>query len=1007
MTHYYFLREALKHSKYALKLMALCCLMLCSSTVLGQATTQSARTIKGVVTNSSGERLIGMSVIEVGTSNGTTTNTQGEYSIKLTKSANVRLSFSYLGYESQILPVGASNIIDVELKESNSIIDDVVVVGYGTMKKKDVTGSVVSFNADKAAMLPNTNILQALQGAIAGLNVGMTTGAGSTPSYSVRTTTSITADSNPLIVVDGAIYNGSLNDFATSDIQSVDVLKDASALAVYGSRAANGVIIISTKMGSSEKPTISINSYLGVNTNTNKPKMLNGEKYIKKVLDWRVANNLEVDNSKIESYLNLEERENYRNGKTIDPYEEVIQTGFTQNYSASVSGRTTGTNYFAGLNYNSQNGVLKGDDYKRLAMRMNLDSRLTSWLLVGFKANFAKNDYSGVSANLINANYMSPYGSYYDDKGEMIRYPMGDQLVPNPMQDYYQKQDLDVRKSLFGIAYTEIEAPFLKGLKYKISYSHNYRWSSTGSFEGLDTWNGAASKGKGSLSEGAASDYIIDNILSFDKTFASKHYVNATLLYSYEHNGGDSKTLAANTFADTSLGWGKLELGANQSVSSSFYTDNYISQMGRFHYGYDNRYMATFTVRRDGSSRFGAGNKFGVFPSAAVAWTASEEEFVKSIDWISNLKIRTSYGLNGNSAVARYGSLATTGNNRYVDGSTQLITQYIATMENAKLGWESTKTLNFGLDFSVLKSRVSGSFDYFLSRSNDLILSQSLPIMTGYYKVNANIGETKGRGMEITLNSVNIQSRDFNWSTTVNFSRYRNEIVHLYGKYKDGKEEDDRSNSWFIGEPIGVFYGYQTDGIWQIGDDIPSGFKPGFFKIKDIDGKPGISTDDRSVYAYTDPNFRFSIMNNLSYKNIMLSIMINSVQGGNGYYMAENKYALNPNAYFPDRLNMVDMPYWTPENPSNEYPVINYSPGNGHYFLQDRSFVRIQDISIAYNFNKTLLKKAEIKGLKVYASGKNLYTFTKWKGYDPEAGQSVWEGTPSMRTFIFGVELTF
>lgn len=967
-----------------------------------------ATTVSGVVKDSNGAPLVGVTILEKGTGRGATTDAAGKYRVHVAGVKSV-LQFSFIGYESKEESVGNRTAIDVVLSDAATMIDELVVVGYGTMRKRDLTGSVSKVNMDTKSTFVNTNVLQSLQGAIAGLNVGMTTGAGSIPEFTIRSNTSISASNNPLVVVDGAIYNGYITDFAPADILSVDVLKDASSAAVYGSRAANGVVLITTRMGSSEKPQLRFNAYLGVNSATNKPKMLNGEQYIQKILDYRIAQGLDADPEKIPGYLNAAEVENWQNGRTIDPYDEVIRTGVVQNYDLSISGRTKFVNYFTSFNYNTQKGVVLGDDYERFGLRVNLEANITDWFKAGVKFNFVTNDYSGKSADLVSANYMSPFGQYYDSDGEMIRYPMGDQLITNPLAPYYQEQDKDIRRSLFGIVYAEVEAPFLRGLKYKISYSDNYRWSDTASFLGADTYGGAASNGKGSQSRGFANDYILDNIVSFDRTFG-RHHVNATLLYSYEHNEGNSVTAAASNFSSSILGWNALGTGTVQTVASSAYDDNSISQMVRLHYGYDSRYLATFTLRRDGCSRFGADNKFGLFPSVALAWVISREKFMEKAAWIDNLKLRASYGLNGNQAVSRYASLATIGSNRYVEGSNPIITLFTNSMANAQLGWESTRTLNFGLDFALWKSRLTGSIEVYHSNSKDLLLLQSLPYMTGFGSVWANVGQVKNRGVEVTLSSVNIQHPNFRWTTDVTFSRYRNEITHLYGTDKDGdgKEDDDVGNRWFIGHPINSFYGYQTDGIYQTGEDIPDGFKPGYFRIKDLDGIEGIDpTGDQSVYAYADPSYRFSINNTFTYKNVSLAVMINSIQGGKDYYKADNSYALNPAAYFPDRLNIVDIPYWTPDRASDKYPTINYKPAYGHYFLQSRSFVRIQDISLAYTFSKSLIGKIGMEGLRVYFSAKNPWTFTKWVGYDPEAGQSVFYGTPSMRSFVFGINITF
>lgn len=965
------------------------------------------RVVHGVVKDSNGEPLPGVNIIEKGTDNGTISALDGTFDLKLLKDKSI-LVFRYIGFESKEIEVKSKDNINVLLKEQTNDLDEVVVVGYGTMRKSDLTGSVSKVDMAKKANLVNTSVMQSLQGAIAGLNVGMTTGAGSMPSFSIRGTNSISAGNDPLIVVDGAIYYGSLGDFSPAEILSVDVLKDASSAAVYGSKAANGVILITTKMGQSQKPEVRLNSYIGVNVNSNKPKMLGPDKYIQKVLDWREAQGMQADPERIEEYLNPIEAQNYSQGKTIDAYDEVLQTGLVQNYDLSYSGKSNNVNYFASINYNNQKGVVIGDDYSRYSIRLNLESKATNWLKLGFKLNFSQSDYSGAMADLTQAAYMSPFASLYDDEGNMIRYPMDDQIAVHPLASYKQKQDKDIRKSFFGVYYGEVDFPFLKGLKYKLNISQNNRWSHVAEFWDENSYTGESFNGKGNQNRGEATSLLIDNILTFDRLFG-KHYINTTLLYSYENNKGESLIGSSQDFASGALGWNALQSGKVQAVSTSAYEDNSISQMARIHYGYDNKYLATFTIRRDGYSGFGKNNKFGLFPSFAVSYVMSREKFMQNVSVVNNLKFRASYGLNGNQSLGRYKSLASLGFSRYIYGNESVITSFPSSMGNSELGWESTKTANFGIDLSLFNYRLSATIDVYFSKSKDLLLQQSLPYMTGFANVWSNIGQVRNRGVEFTLNSVNIQNKNFKWTSDLVFSLNRNKIVSLYGKDSDsdGVEDDDIGNNWFIGESIGAIFGYEPDGIYQIGDEIPEGFKPGYFKIKDVDGVEGISLDDRHVYANSEPNFRLSLNNNFSYKNFTLSVMLNSVIGGNGYYMADNSYALNPNANFPGRVNMVDIPYWTPSRPSNEYPIINYTPGYGHAFLQSRSFVRLQDLSLSYSLPNKFLKNINISSAQVYASGKNLFVLTDWIGYDPETAQSVMSAVPSMRSFVFGVNVSF
>ena len=973
-------------------------------------TVQQQKSVSGKVTDSSGSPLPGVTVIIKSTNIGTISDMNGNYSLSNIPE-NATLKFSFVGMKTQEIAIAGQTTFNVILEEEAIGIDEVVAIGYGTMRKRDLTGAVSKVDVTTKSTIPNTSVVQALQGSIAGLNVGMTTGTGSEPSYSIRGTHSLSAGGSPLIVVDGAIYNGRISDFSPGDILSVDVLKDASSAAVYGSRAANGVILITTKMGTTGSPQFRFNSYVGVNSASRMPEMNGPEERIQTLIDVAKAKGIEnpvVENLFFDSF----ELENYQKGITTNLDDIFIKTGIVQNYELSYSGRTEATSYFVSGNYLKQEGVVSADNYQRYGLRINLENTITDWLKLGIKSNFTTNDYSGVGINHIDFGFVSPYSRLYDDNGKEIRYPVGDMMFPNPLEKN-RIQDLNMSYSLLGITYAELSAPFLKGLKYKINFSQNKRWTDQANFYGFDTYTGIDKKGYGTRTKNDSYNYMLDNIVTYDNTF-KKHYINATLLYSREHSEFSNFSGTSTEFGNDLLGYNYLSAGKTQTIATSASDNNSLSQMARLHYIYNDKYMANFTIRRDGYSAFGNNKKFGVFPSAAIAYVVSNEDFMKRFGFIDNLKFRLSYGKNGNQAIGSYSTLARVGFSKYWDGQGTATTQYVSSMANADLGWETSTVTNFGMDFGILQNHLSGTIDYYQTKSSDLLLTKLITEMTGFGSIWANIGEMKNNGLEITLNSINIKKPNLLWTSDLVFSRSRDQITHLYGTdvNKDGKEDDDKQNRWFIGEPVGIFYGYQKDGVWQLSDqqsgNIPSGYKPGDFRIKDVNNDGKIDQiDAEEVYAYSSPNFRISLSNNLKYKKLSLSVMLNSVWGGNGYYMGNNSLNAQGTSSFlwsPERANIPKIPYWTPTNPSTEYPSVNYSNPFNVSYLKDRTFIRLQDVSLSYDLS------GYIKGtssLRAYVSGKNLYVWTKeWYGYDPETGIGI-GGVPSMTTVVFGVEIAF
>ena len=966
-------------------------------------------TVSGTVTSmEDNEPLPGVSIIIKGTTVGTTTDLDGKYSINATE--DDVLQFSYIGFISQEIPITNQSQINVQLTADLEQLEEVVVVGYGTSAKKDVTGAIISVDFEDANIAPNTSIMQAIQGKVPGINIGAVSDAGQSPSISIRGQNSLSASNSPLIVVDGVIYSGSILDFSATDIKNIDFLKDASAAAVYGSRAANGVVLITTKSGKTikGKPDITFNMYTGVQEAANLLDLMNGEQYIQKTLDFREASGQDANPDDIVNYLQPLEVDNYLNGTEVDWYDLLLRTAPISNYELGISGRTDKTNYYFSGTYTDQEGIIVGDDFKRTTLRANFSNEITDWLTVGFNTSYSHRDYSGNSVAFGNSVLSSPYGTIYqvDNPSEYELFPFTDQLIANPLLSALP-ENVNVQDNLFGVLNIDIKLP-IDGLTFKHSYSRNLYFSRQSSFNNVTT-GGINANGQANKSNDFRDNWLMNNILDYSNSFGD-HKIGATVVYTRDYQSFESTDANATGFSNPLLGFDALELGEIQTVNSGANDNSSEGFMTRINYGYNNKYLLTGTFRRDGFSGFAANHKYANFYSVSGAWVISEENFMSEVSWIDFLKLRLSYGENGNQGLGSYSSLATIGTSQYVfgDGSSTSIGIQTNSIANPDLKWETTKSTNFGINFDFFGGRLSGDLDIYKSKTNDLLVQRSLLRYTGYNTIWTNLGEIQNKGIEIFLNSVNITAGDFRWESGITFSLNRNKIIELYGEDADGDgvEDDDISRGWFIGESLGSIYNFVIGDVYQVDDnDIPTSFRPGDFEIIDTDGVEGITNDDRTIYGNSNPNYRFGITNTLSYKNLVLTAFINSIQGGNDYWYMEDNRMLNPNAYFPDRANMINIPYWTPNNRSNEYPRIDYSPAYRHRFDQSRSFIRLQDVTIAYNMsNLGFSKKLKLNKLRVYASGKNLVTLTNWTGYDPELGTTL-SGKPIMRSYILGIEI--
>lgn len=998
----------------------------------GQGVSQTKK-IAGKVVDDKGEPIIGVNVVEKGTTNGIITDIDGNYAIEIAKGKT--LQFSFIGYITKEVVIGGETTLNMKLTEDTQNLDEVVVIGYGTAKKSDLAGSVVRADLGTLRESPNVSLGSALQGTVPGLNVGATSEAGKDPEMSIRGRTSISGSGSPLIVLDGIIFRGSMVDINPNDIESIDVLKDASAAAIYGSEASNGVILITSKTGKvMSKPTIEYSGSFSYQQPTNKDMLPEGrEGFLRKIGDRfldesRTGADMLQPNPDWDVSKHLMDRnalDGYNNGTETNWWDMLTnKTPYIQNHNLSVRGKNELSSYYFSMGYTDQKNMIINDTYQRYNVRVNMDTKITSFLKVGLQSFFTASDYSGVSPTLSTVMGLPPIVAVTDEEGEYIKQPYKTSL--NPMLEV-QQDDVNKRYNLFANFYADLNIPYVKGLNYRLNFSQNLIMTKDFTF---NKW-GKNFTGEGSKMNDSQYNWTVDNILSYVRTF-NKHAVNATFVYGVEKRQYEKTTAGGSNYSNDILGYNKLDVGQAdlQTAKSGAWMESSLYTMFRLNYTFNDRYIITGTVRRDGFSGFGQNHKFGVFPSGAVAWRISEEEFFKSrINWMENLKLRLSYGSNGNRTIGRYQTMAQIGtDNGYLfgDGASAEQMQWMKTLSNADLRWETTNTFNAGLDFSALNGRIYGNIEYYLAQTNNLLFDIKIPQINALEKIPSNIGKMRNRGVEFSVTGVPVQTKDFSWDITFNFSRNRNEVVSILDidADGDGKEDDLVSDKIFIGRPYGVCYDYNITGMWQIADKqngaIPAGFEYGTYKIEDVDGDGKYTADkDRKIVGYTDPAYRFSIQNSFRYKDWELKFLINSVQGGKNYYYGQPGSGLNnPDNIFQNNLFKFD--YWTPENPNARYRQIGaYNQSVDYQFSPyvQRSFVRLQDVTLVYNVPTAFLNKFKVNRLKLYVSGKNLFTISDWDGWDPETGLGLVSSQyadgqtknvyPVMRSYSIGLNLEF
>ncbi len=972
------------------------------------------KSVNGVVLDSHDEPLIGVTVLVKGTNNGTITDFDGKFQIKGVKSSD-NLIFSFIGYKDEIVKVGSKSTFKIILEENVEMLEDVVVVGYGVQKKSDLTGSIASVKSEELVKQATVSAAEALRGQIAGVNVINTGGKpGSNMEIEIRGTNSITGSSSPLVIIDGV--EGDMSMFSSlnpSIIEKVDVLKDASATAVYGSRGSNGVIIITTKSGKEGKNTVRYDGSYGIRLVRNAPDMMTGEEFAK----MHDAIDLYWTNVTRQHRLDDQERLNIANGTTTDWVDLLIGNGMQTSHNISVSGGSDKSTHYISLGYTKEEGNLEPEGFERLSGSMKLSMNITKEIKIGgsFNINYTNTNLAG-GETLRSIYRTRPTTRCFDDNNEPIFWlSTYETQIPNP---YFEKDNsIRMNRRIQGWGNVFLEIKPLSFLIIKSDMKPSFNYQREGTYEDVYTKaNAGRNPAFASLKKRSNFDYTWDNTITVNKTI-KKHRINATALFSMQSKEEDWNYMEAEGMLWNTL-WNNMGAADKvRDVNSSLTKISLMSVMLRLNYIYNNRYLFTLTGREDGSSRLSSGNKWGFFPSAAIGWVISEENFMKNMNNLSNLKLRLSYGVSGNDRVSAYSSYMLLSRNDYDFGGVPAIGFSPKTLANKNLKWEKSEEINLGLDLGLFSNRISFSFDIYNKKTNDLILTRKLPTHIGYDLVSDNVGSLINKGIELSLSTLNIKTKNFVWNTNLNFAINRNKITELYGDNKD-----DIANRLFIGQPVKTNYAYVYEGIWQIGEALPDNFEgtPTFFtkniynqlpgqpKVKDFNNDGLItSEDDKAIIGNMDPKWTGGMTNNFTYKNFDLSISMYARFGEQKLSTFHQTFASD----YGGRFNVMNYDYWTPENQDATHWAPS-SQANSEYRTaanyKDCSFLKISNITLGYNFHKKMLNRLGFEHLRIYFTALNPFVFTSYDGWDPEwAERSVNSSALANTTLMGGINLSF
>jgi len=989
-------------------------------------------TVSGIVSDSSGP-IPGVNVALKGSKNGVSTNMDGKYSIANVPSNGV-LVYSFVGYVTQEVAVKGQTQININLAEESSTLKEVVVIGYGTQKKEAVTGSVASIKGDVMREVPSANVTQALQGRLAGVTMSQTSSKpGAEMQIRIRGTRSLSADNNPLVVLDGVPFAGTIGDISPSNIKSIDVLKDASATAIYGSRGANGVILITTNKGlKGQKAKLTYTAFNGLKDVFARFPMMNGSEFVAlRKAAGQFTNGVDESNDVDTDWQDL-----------------FFRAGVVTSHDLDISNGTENGNYNFGVSYYKEEAVVPGQDYNRITLRGAVDQAIGTYFKFGLSTN---NNYvvsNGNNMGLYGNLSSSPIANPYNADGTLKR------TVKMPLDEnwVYTKQSvnslgdkwIDQTKSYssYNTIYGEVKIPGVEGLKYHLDLGGNFRTSNGGSYTGEGVFSvNPTTVSTASISNSLSTNWTVQNLLTYDRTFG-KHQVNAVAMYSaeesrYNRSQVSAKDIPADAFQFYNLGTAAGEITVNPA--NQWYTvSGLVSYMARAMYSYDSRYMLTATVRSDASSRLAEGHKWHTYPAVSVGWNVKKESFMQSVNWIDQLKLRAGYGETSNQAVSPYSTLGSLSSRPYNFGSATSTGYYVSTLPNPDLGWEYSTTMNYGIDFGFFNNRLSGTAEYYVTDTKDILLNVSLPPTSGVGSYTANIGQTQNKGVEFTLNGAILDNPDgWSWDVGVNYYSNKNKLVAL----SSGQTRDE-SNWWFVGHPIDVIYDYKKIGLWQTEDANLTKYEPGgnvgMIKVQytgdfNADGSPtrAIGAADRQIID-VNPDFQGGFNTRLAYKDFDISavgafqsggVLISSLYSASGY--------LN---MLSGRRGNVKVDYWTPENTDAKYPkpggiASGDNPKYGStlgYF--DASYVKIRTITMGYNVTEKFIQDAGIDKFRLYFTVQNPFViyspYHKETGMDPETNSygdenaavttayqrrllTLGTNSPSTRTFLIGLNLTF
>jgi TonB-linked SusC/RagA family outer membrane protein len=999
---------------------------------------QSVAQVTGTVNGDDGETMPGVSVVVKGTTTGTTTDVNGKYSIAA--AANSTLTFSFVGYLPQEVAVGNKSIINITLVSDAATLDEIVVVGYGTQKKSQLTGAISSVSAKEIGEMPITNLGQALQGRVAGVDVSQSgSKPGQTPKILIRGRRSFNAGNDPLYVVDGIPLSAGYEDVNPNDIQSMEILKDATATAIYGARGANGVILISTKRGATKgKTTVTYDSYVGQSSALKQMQLFSGDEFSEyvreayrstKIYTDAAGNVVPTGQSSLDADKKIAVLGGDPNvaagiaaGRNTQYQDLLLRNGFTQNHTVGVQGGSDRTQFYISGGFYVDKGITKGLDYNRNSLRANIDHAINKRVKVGISSYMMYSVRNGENLNpysfTLNQN---PLGEPYNADGSINFSPTNDALLTNPLAEIVDGAQVDNthKYRVFNSAYLSVK--ILEGLTYRANFGPDFTLSRWGRFIGGQTNARKGGDPQASNASRFGFNYTIENILNYTKSIG-EHNFNFTALQSlqrdsYEQYGINVQGIPAESQQFYNVGNASLVTGVNSNLTE--WTINSI--MGRINYDLKDKYLLTLTMRRDGSSRFGENTKYGNFPGVAVGWNLGSESFMKSVTWVDMLKIRAGWGEVGNQGVSPYQTQGQLSRTAYAWDNTAAYGYRPSTIGNPDLRWEASATANIGLDFSFYRGRIQGSLELYQTNTTALLLSDQLPGSIGFSSVTRNVGETRNRGIELGFSTVNVNSGSgFKWTTDFQFTKNNEAILSLYNG-----SVDDIGNRWFIGQPLNSFYDFKKAGIWQLGEEELAksfGSSVGQIRVQDTNNDGKTTADDRVIIGSDIPDFSTGITNRFNFKNFDLSFFLFGRFGQtivSGFHQSNNSLA--------GRYQQIKVDYWTQLNPTNEFPqpksTQEFPVYNTTLIYYDGSFVKLRNVNFGYQFTESIAKKLGMESLRLFSSIQQPKIWssymTKYNGVDPEVaisnnsggtslGNNIGGGvTPSTKVITFGLNAKF